>query len=311
MNTRFLETLVVLARTRSIKATAVVLGTTSGAISQRIKNLEETFDGVLVERWHGTVRLTSLGEHVLPYVRSILEAEKDLIAALPAGSQHFGRLRLGVIETIVHSWLPEYLREFAVELPKVELDLSIDATTVLHQRLLADELDVIFRVGGSDDERMVSEVLADFPVRWIARSHLVDPLAHGLAKRVLAHPILTYGRGTAPYHAVSQITKSLAMSNGIAPQSIRITPSPSIEVIRQLVCDGYGVAAIPPLLVDELMADGSLVELPLDPSPPPIAVAMEWKLNHGSPITMAGASIARKVVERYGRSVGRGLINVL
>lgn len=50
MNTRFLETLVVLARVGSFRETAQVLNATQAAISQRIASLEDELGVFLVDR---------------------------------------------------------------------------------------------------------------------------------------------------------------------------------------------------------------------------------------------------------------------
>src|SRR6218665_156802 len=58
MNTRFLETLVVLSRLKSFRETAQVLHTTQAAASQRIAALEDELGGFLVDRSHPTLTLT-------------------------------------------------------------------------------------------------------------------------------------------------------------------------------------------------------------------------------------------------------------
>src|SRR6218665_3018287 len=66
MNTRFLETLVVLSRLKSFRETAQVLHTTQAAASQRIAALEDELGVFLVDRSHRTLTLTPLGEQVAP-----------------------------------------------------------------------------------------------------------------------------------------------------------------------------------------------------------------------------------------------------
>jgi len=42
-----------------------------------------------------------------------------------------GLLRLGVSETIVHSWLPDFLRKLNEEIPNLEVELTVDVTSEL------------------------------------------------------------------------------------------------------------------------------------------------------------------------------------
>ncbi|MGF6483724.1 DNA-binding transcriptional LysR family regulator [Paraburkholderia sp. JPY419] len=69
-------------------------------------------------------------------------------------------------------------------------------------------------------------------------------------------------------------------------------------MIVQLVRDGFGVAAIPRLFVDDLIARGDVVELPLQPLPPSIVVSMSRRA--GAPLLVHGAAnAARAACHRY------------
>jgi hypothetical protein len=59
----------------------------------------------------------------------------------------------------------------------------------------------------------------------------------------LRHPILTFGRRTAPHRGLEDIVDKLALANGVPLADTRITGWTSISVIVQLVRDGLGVAA--------------------------------------------------------------------
>lgn len=221
-----------------------------------------------------------------------------------------GKLRLGVIETVVHSWLPQYMTLLSADYPHLEIDLNVDVSVVLQRRLMAGELDLIVRVEGSDEATVVCDALANYPVHWIARAGLVPPARSGLAKRVLEHPILTYGRGTAPHRALEDIVTTLARANGVPLGDTRITGSPSISVIVQLVRDGFGVAAIPRLFVDALIESGELVELALQPSPPSIVVSMSRRAD-ASRLVHAAATAARAACHEYCAKSDRRLVEAL
>ena len=76
MNTRFLETLVVLARVGSFRETAQVLNATQAAISQRIANLEDDLGVELVDRSQRRLTLTAAGEQAVRQSQRILEMEQ-------------------------------------------------------------------------------------------------------------------------------------------------------------------------------------------------------------------------------------------
>ncbi|MEJ8797693.1 LysR family transcriptional regulator [Trinickia caryophylli] len=310
MNTRFLETFVTLAELENFRATARVLHATPAAISLRIKSLEDELRTELVDRSTTQFRLTPVGESLLGLARNVVEAARALREAAGRETVVGGRLRLGVIETVVHSWLSHYITQLNAKHPQLEVDLTVDSSAVLQQRLLAGEIDLAIRVEGIASTKIVSSAIASYPVRWIARRGLTSKRTTGLASRVLQRPILTFGRGTAPQVALQSIVHTLAQQEGLHPDQARVTCSPSVAAIVQLVRDGYGVACIPSLFVTEELATGEFVELPLKPVPPPIVVSL-CKPANASAMINAAANAAHLACSAYCRSMKRELVEAL
>ena len=152
MNTRFLETFVALAQLRSFRATARALHATPAAISLRIKSLEEELQTELIDRTCKDFRLTANAEYLLGHAKAVVDATRRLQAAAHKDSAVRGRLRLGVIESVVHSWLAQYIRQLNVLYPELEVDLAVDMSNVLERRLQP--------AGGVDHRfRMAQQVL--------------------------------------------------------------------------------------------------------------------------------------------------------
>lgn len=310
MNTRFLETFVTLAELENFRATARVLHATPAAVSLRIKSLEDELKTELIDRQSKVFRLTTSGHHLLGHAREVVRATRALRQA--AGQQPVigGKLRLGVIETLVHSWLAPYIRYLNTVYPHVDVDLVVDSSSVLQRRLLAGELDIALRVEGIDSTKIASSAIASYPVRWIARRGFMSRRAEGLAARVLDNPILTFGRGTAPQVALDGIVRTMAREANVHEHEIRITCSPSVAAIVQLVRDGYGVAAIPHLFVDKELEAGEFVELPLKPLPPPIVVSL-CKPVDANTVTHAAADAAYHACLTYCRAWKKDFIEAL
>ena len=311
MNTRFLETFVILAQLRSFRATAQALHATPAAISLRIKTLEEELQTELIDRNSKDFRLTANAEYLLGHAKAVVDATRRLQAAAHKDSAVRGRLRLGVIESVVHSWLAQYIRELNALYPEIEVDLAVDMSNVLERRLRARELDLVIQVEGVESSDIVSEALAVYPLHWIARKGLLDPRKEGLNQRLLQLPILTFGRGTAPHRMLEEIVSKMANLAMVPLEQTRITCSPSVAAIVQLMKDGYGVAAIPSLFVAGLLDSGEFVELPVQPEPPSIIVSMCFHTNAEMMVHAAAnaarqscASYCAQVDPRYIKSLG-------
>jgi DNA-binding transcriptional LysR family regulator len=310
MNTRFLETLVMLAQLKSFRATARALHTTPAAISLRIKALEDELRTELVDRSAKDFQLTANAEYLLSYAKAVVDATQRLQNAARNESVVQGKLRLGVVETVVHSWLSDYIREINGSHPQLDIDLIVDGSALIEKKLRARELDLALSIEGSNSAEIISEPLALYPFRWIARSGLLLTHKEGLVNRVLQFPILTFGRGTTPHRALEEIVTKLANHSTTSLERTRITCSPSVATIIQLVRDGFGIAAIPKLLVKSQLENGEFVELPVQPLPPSVVVSMS-RHTSASMAVHAAAAIARTACSSYCRRVSRNYIDAL
>jgi DNA-binding transcriptional LysR family regulator len=298
VNTRFIETFVVLAQLRNFRATARALHATPAAISLRIKSLEDELGTELIDRSATEFRLTPNAEHLLSYAKSVVNATRALQTAAGREGEVFGRLRLGVIESVVHSWLAYYVEQLRASYPELEIDLNVEPSSVLEKRLRARELDLVLQVDGINSNEIVSDALALYEVRWIARKGLLSASKEGLVKRVLEWPILTFGRGTTPQRMLTEIVETLANQAGVPIEQTRITCSHSVAAIIQLIRDGYGVAAIPSLFVADYLDSGQFVTLPVNPVPPSIVVSLCLHANAEARVH-AAANVARLACAAY------------
>lgn len=310
VNTRFIDTFITLAQLGSFRATAQALHATPAAISLRIRSLENELKCELIDRSTSHFRLTPPGRMLIAHAKNVVDAVKAMREA--AGQELIvgGTLRLGVIETVVHSWLALYIKRLNAEFPRVEIDLTVDSSAVLQKRLLNGELDLAIRVEGIDSTKIVSNAVAGYPVRWIARRDLFSPRSTGLATRVLRHPVITFARGTAPQVALENMVHTLANQVGIPHEQTRMTCSPSVAAIVQLIGDGYGTAAIPRLFVADKLKSGEFIELPLKPVPPPIVVSFCMPVNASAPVGAAAIAV-RDACSAYCSTFSKDLIEPL
>lgn len=309
MNTRFVETFLTLARLGSFRATATAMHATPAAISLRIKTLEAELGVELIERDAPEFQLTANGERLLAHARSVVQATRSLQLAAQDETQVATRLRLGVIETVVHSWLPDYIRMLNLEYNRIVVDLTVDSSAILGPRLRAGELDLVIQVEETAEHEasIVSTLLASYPVRWIARSDLIPASRAKHVQTLLSKPVLTFGRGTAPQVAVETIVQALARRAGVPLAQTQVTCMPSVAVIVKLVRDGYGIAAVPALFVEPYLSRGELGQLQVRPLPPPIDVAMYYR-DDADVGVLAASRVARNACDQYAKAMGRQLI---
>jgi LysR family transcriptional regulator, hydrogen peroxide-inducible genes activator len=131
------------ARAGSFTRAAEELGIAQPSLSQQIQTLEKKIGMPLFERMGRSVRLTAFGEALREPALSILQqvamAENSL-ANLREGVR--GRLRVGVIPTILPYLIAPRIAEFLQRFPDVDLQLIEDATPRLVEQLQAGDLDI-------------------------------------------------------------------------------------------------------------------------------------------------------------------------
>jgi DNA-binding transcriptional LysR family regulator len=265
LNTKFLETLVVLSKAGSFRETAQVMFTTQAAISQRIASLESELGSTLVVRSVRGITMTPVGEQVVRQAERMLSIERELRGCAKPGAPVAGRVRIGTIESIVRTWLSPLIRQLDERHPLVQPDITVAPSHDLQELLRQHKLDLLIQndpfaeVAGSLDYQQMP--LCEFPVCWVARPDLLPEDRALTLGDLELRPLLTFSRTSSPHAHV----RALFLGREIEP---RVCSVPSVESIIQLVCDGYGIAAIPPIFVRKQLEQGLLrqVQGPVLPS---------------------------------------------
>jgi DNA-binding transcriptional LysR family regulator len=140
MDSRFLESFVMVAETGSFAETARRLHLTPAAVAQRIHALEAEIDVRLVSRSGRSVRPTPAGTAILGRARNFLGDVRDL-KSIAVGDRPSGELRLGATPTSITGLLPDTLTLLTQRYPQVELFVRGGLSVELYHQLLDSELD--------------------------------------------------------------------------------------------------------------------------------------------------------------------------
>ncbi|WP_280472921.1 LysR family transcriptional regulator, partial [Nocardia cyriacigeorgica] len=137
-------------------AAARQLGLRQPTVSGHVAKLERELGRELFLRDTHSVTLTSDGAAMLGFAREILDAQSRA-AQYFGGESVTGRIRFGVSEDLVAETLPEILREFRRDYPRVDLDMSVGLSEEVHARLRRNHLDLAFvkRRPGEQHGRLV------------------------------------------------------------------------------------------------------------------------------------------------------------
>lgn len=298
---RTLSTFVQVAQDGSFHKAAEKLNTTQPAVSQRIAQLETDLGVRLLTRDTRPVALTAAGRSVLAYAERMLRLRAEMIRVVSKPAHLKGSLRLGVAETIVHTWLPAFLKRMSTAYPRIVLEIDVDISANLREQLLAQRIDLAFMVGPVSVAAIRHRLLRNERVAFLASPRLGLPSGPANLRQITAHPIITFSRNTQPF---ADLTELLA-DPMLAPP--RVHASASVATIVRMALDGLGVAVIPPSIVREEIKAGRLVELGAEARLPDLQFAAGWLATPDVEIVAPVIEIAVEVAghQEGQRSVGR------
>ena len=269
------------------------LHTTQPSISARIAALEATLGARLLER--GQRRrpsLTPQGMQLLGYAERLIALQAEMHAAFRPGAGLQGTVRLGVAETIVHTWLGTLVRRLHEAHPALEVDITVDISPALRTALLAGEVDVALLLGPVAAPRISDAPLCDFALAWVARAGAFEGQVG--AAQLAATPIVTYARQTAPWRQVRD-----ALDATRPAQPARVFANASLASIVRMVQDGIGVGVIAPAAIRAELGSGALVLLETDLPLDPLRFTASWREGPGAAIAATVAREAQAVAAEY------------
>jgi DNA-binding transcriptional LysR family regulator len=172
LKTRQLLLLVAIGDEGNIHRAAEILNMSQPAASKLLKDLEDVLGISLFERLPRGMRPTWYGETMIRYARialSSLQQAGSEIDALKSG--RFGQVSVGAITGPALNLLPQALSIVAREHPSLRVQLDVESSDVLLERLSQAKLDIMIgRLFERDEKKnLFYERLADEPVCAVVR----------------------------------------------------------------------------------------------------------------------------------------------
>jgi DNA-binding transcriptional LysR family regulator len=296
MNFKRIEAFFWVAKLRSFSKAAEQQCTTQPAISSRIALFEEELGVKLFEReGNSKVFLTPKGHELMPYAEKLVYFAKELTNTANNEAAYSGLLRLGVSETIAHSWLSIFLKRFQRDVPSVAIELTVDVSVTLSKQLLAGAIDIAFLVGPLSDPVIINEHLDTTPLVWVASKSLGISDELQTTAALSQWPIITYARNTVPYN---EITREFARCS---ERPVRVFASSSLAVCRRLVIDGMGVSALPYDVVEDDIEKGEVQIINAEWRPSDITFTASYPMSPHKPELLPMIELAKSVILDYSK----------
>lgn len=251
LDLKSLEIFIWTMRLGGFRRAAERLNTTQPAVSARIAQLQDELGVILFERVGRRVAPTPQAMVLLTYAEKMMALRSELLTAVADRSAIRGVIRLGVAETVVHTWLSQLIERLNALYPAVSLEIEVETSPSLRDALARHELDVAVMLASYTDMRFRTIPVGNYPLGWVASPALSLPAEPVSLADLAAWPIITFSRTTQPYGVIREMFSSIGLP-------VRMFGNSSLASVVRMAVDAVGVSVIPTVIVQRELAEGRL-----------------------------------------------------
>ena len=254
MEIRNITTFLKVAATQNFSKAAEQLGYSQSAVTIQIQQLERELQTQLFERIGKRVYLTESGQEFVSYANQVMNAVEQAAAFSGEKNAVKGKLRIGGVESVCTTLIPELILELHEKFPEIELIIRSGTTDELIELAKRNELDFVFTL----DKKI------NHP-EWVCASQTVEEIIFVAPKdqkrsevpieELVQKPFILTERGAAYQYELERL---------LAEQELRIEPILEIgntETIIKLVKRGIGFSFLPKYTVSYELETGQLVQI--------------------------------------------------
>lgn len=278
MNLRFVEAFHWAVSLNSVTRAAQKLHITQSALSARIAALEAELGTVLVDRRDRQFRLTIAGQRFHVHALRLLEMQRQVKEEMGRSLGGPTALRIGAIESVVHSWLPGWIQFMRKSHPDFALELTVETSPVLLDQIRRGALDLVFTSIPASDSTVRTRALQSMRMVFVGHESLHAAPAYRLTD-FSGLEMLTFQRGSHPHHALLELFQEAGVP---VP---RIHSISSISAMFQLIEEGFGIATLPQATVLPASRRAPLRVLPVDAELSPLSIHASYREDPTSSVT--------------------------
>lgn len=275
MRIDYLQTFYWVGTLKSIADAAIKLDVAQATVSHRICMLEDCFKVQLLERKGRGIALTASGTLLLHELPAFLKTVEHLSARVGAPEPETGVLRIGVIESVLHSFLIPWIEALRSERSGLELELTVETTPNLIAAIEHGALDIIVAALAAGDG-VRKRVLPAMAMVFVGKEGVHKTSSYSLAE-IATHDLLTFQVSSLPHAAL------LDQLDTPETRHARVHAISSISAMRALVASGFGIATLPRGSLDAATAAAGLRELACETELDALPLCVSWHEDPARP----------------------------
>lgn len=243
-------------RQQSFSKAAKLLHMSQPAVSTHVKNLEEYYQGQLLDRTPQGVTLTKAGEVFYNYAQKILDLQDEMEQQIETVFKHENnQVIIGASTTIGNVSLPCSIYLFKEQYPEVELCLNIANAEEVLSMVISDVVDIGVVEGDTESSTLKSlHVASDELVLIVPPQHPAEGDVISLLD-FLKQPLIMREDGSG----TRKILATALARHGYSVNQLKvITEMKNIYAIKSAVEAGLGGSVMPLLAVRKEAYTGTL-----------------------------------------------------
>ena len=250
LNLNDMALFVEVARAKSFRRAAEVLGIPNPTVSRRVSALEQAIGLRLLHRTTRKVELTEAGALYYENCKRIINEANLIHEQLDEMlNQPSGTLRATFPVDLAIAYLAPLIAEFSERYPKIDFDLDL---TPRHVDLVSEPFDVAIRTGKPEDSQLIARPIANLPTYLYAAPAYLEQTS------LLTNP------ADLEQHQCLSMLKSTSWTLHNQKDEIKVNINSqrfglnSIGLMRELAVLGKGIILIPEKLVENEVNNGKL-----------------------------------------------------
>ena len=270
---------VAVAESGQVSKAAAALFTSQPAVTEAIKTLETDIGVKLFNRSPRGVTLTYEGAIFLQHAQSVLAAAADAMLA-PQQVRHdmTGEFTLACTHTVAGYFVTPLLTRFRRIFPSIKINLVERDRPEIERRIVSGEVDIAVCLLSplQNLDQLETELLVSSKRRlWLPANH---PLLE--RKRVTLRDIQSEPYVMLTIDDAEKTTRSYFEGAGCQPNVIFRTSS--MEAIRSLVAEGYGITILSDMVYRPWSLDGArLAATSISDPVPSMDIGLAWNRQVG------------------------------
>ncbi|WP_428512071.1 LysR family transcriptional regulator [Roseovarius sp.] len=256
LNLHHLRLFRAVAHDGTLTGAARTLNLSQSALSTQIKTLEASLGQDLFERRGRSLILTEAGRIALDHAEAIFRTAEDLSATLRDRGGGRRALRIGALATLSRNFQMQLLRPL-IGRRDVEVVLRSGSQADLLRGLESLALDMVLtNLSPARDaaSRYLVQRLSEQPVSLIGTPARVGEPGRAMRDLLASEPLVLPTPETALRTAFDALLSRLGVSPQVAAEA------DDMAMLRLLAREDAGLAVIPPIVVQDELAEGLLTE---------------------------------------------------